>query len=197
MKSIFYILAILIPSISWCQNNSDTLEFFPLTIVGEISNIDVKHLQKADSLGKTDYFFTKNFKENDGLFLVKKEKGDWLVYDFGLNFGSNTLIKGFKSENNYFISIQIFRTPSGICESTYGIIILFDFINNEWTSFWNYNQIKCYNENGEVSSSECKVSFSIKGDFLEIKSSKKPDDKLYCFENGTYKYENRKFVKIE
>ena len=199
MKTIFYIFAILIPYIGWCQNNPDILEFNPLTFIGNISDNEIKSLVKADSLSKKDFFFTEQYKNDFGLFLVKKENENWSVYDFETkNYGSNTIIKGIKYKNNRFISIQVFRFPSGTCASTYGIIILFDLINNEWTDFYNYNQVECYNESAEVSSSsECEVNFSIKDDFLKMKSSKKPDDGLYCFESGTYKYEKGKFVKTE
>mgnify|MGYP007011823750 CR=1 FL=1 len=198
MKKIIYILTFLIPNIGLCQNNPDTLELNPLSFIENISDNEKKSLVKADSLGKKDFFFTEQYKDDLGLFLVIKENENWVVYDFGLNFGSNTMIKEFKSENNRFISIQVFRSPSGACSSSYGIIILFDLINNEWTNFYNYNRFECYNDNAEVSSSsKCEVNFSIKDDILKMKSSKKPNDGLYCFESGTYKYENGKFVKIE
>lgn len=191
MKKIFYILIILIPFIGFSQKNPDTLEFNPLTIVGKISSIDVKHLQKIDKLGKKDYFFTEQYNNNYGLYLVKKEKGNWIIYDFVIKYGSNTKTKGFKFENNRFLSIQVFIFPSGSCESTYGKIILFDFVNSEWTDFWNYNRFQCYDEKAE----ECKANFTIKDNFLKIKSSKKSNDGLYCFESGIYEYRNRKFVK--
>ena len=199
MKSILYIFAILIPSIGWCQNNPDTLEFYPLTFIEKVSGVnEIKSLIKADSLNKKDYFFTEQYKDDIGLFLINKENENWFVYDFGLSYGSNCMIKEFKLENNRFVSIQVFRFPSGACSSTYGIIVLFDLINNKWTDFWNFNRFECYNENAEVSSSsECKVDFSIKDNFLKMTSSKEPDDGLYCFENGTYKYDNGNFVKIE
>lgn len=199
MKKLIYIFTILIPYIGWCQNNPDTLEFNPLTFIENTSNDEIILLVKADSLGKKDFFFTKQYKNNSGLFLVKKEKENWSVYDFDTkNYGSNTIIKEIKYKNDRFISIQVFRFPSGTCTSTYGIIILFDLINNEWTEFWNYNRFECYNENAEVSSSsECEVKFHIKDNFLKLNSSKKTNDGLYCFEKGTYKYENRKFIKTE
>ena len=199
MKKLIYIFTILIPSIGWCQNNPDTLEFNPLTFIEKISDNEIKSLVRADSLSNKDFFFTEQYKNDFGLFLVKKENENWSVYDFETkNYGSNTIIKGIKYKNNRFVSIQVFRFPSGTCASTYGIIILLDLINNEWTEFYNYNQFECYNENAEVSSSsECEVKFSIKDNLLMMKSSKKSDDGLYCFESGIYKYENRKFVKTE
>lgn len=199
MKNLFYIFLILIPSIGWCQNNPDTLEFYPLTFIEKVSGVnEIKSLIKADSLNKKDYFFTEQYKDDIGLFLIKKENENWIVYDFGLSYGSNSIIKEFKFENNSFVSIQVFRFPSGACSSTYGIIVLFDLINNQWTDFWNYNRFECYDENADVSSfSECKVDFSLKGNLLKMKSSKKPDDGLYCFKSGAYKYEKGKFVKTE
>lgn len=63
MKSIFYIFAILIPSIGWCQNNPDTLEFYPLTFIEKVSGVnEIKSLIKADSLNKKDYFSLNNTK---------------------------------------------------------------------------------------------------------------------------------------
>lgn len=199
MKTIFYILAILIPYIGWYQNYPDTLEFYPITFIENTSYDEIISLVKADSLGKKDFFFTEHYKNNSGLFLVKKEKENWSVYDFETkSYGSNTVIKEIKCENDRFISIQVYRFPSGACASTYGIIILFDLINNQWTDFWNYNRFECYDENADVSSSsKCKVDFSLKGNLLKMKSSKKPDDGLYCFESGTYRYENGKFVKVK
>ncbi len=199
MKNLLHIIVILIPSICWSQNNPDKLDFKPLSCIEKVSNFnEIKSLVKADSLGRKDFFFTEQYKDGIGLFLIKKENENWFVYDFGLSYGSNSMVKEFKFENNRFVSIQVFRFPSGSCSSTYGIIVLFDLLNNQWTDFWNYNRFECYNENAEVSSSlECKVNFSVNGNFLKMKSSKKPDDGLYCFESGTYKYENGKFVKIE
>lgn len=193
MKNIFYILIILIPFFGFSQKNPDTLEFNPMTIVGEVSSIDVKHLQKVDNLGKKDYFFTEQYNNNYGLFLVRKENGKWIIYDFVINYGSNTKTKEFKFETNRFLSIQVFRFPSGSCESTYGKIILFDLVNNKWTDFWNYNRFQCKDEAAE----ECKANFTIKGKFLKIKSSKKSNDGLYCFESGIYEYRKRKFIKIK
>lgn len=65
MKSIFYIFAILIPfpSIGWCQNNPDKLEFYPLTFIEKFSGVnEIKSLIKADSLNKKDYFSLNNTK---------------------------------------------------------------------------------------------------------------------------------------
>lgn len=199
MKNLLFTIIVLTPFISLCRNNPDTLEFYPLSrIENSVDVNEIELLVRADSLGRKDYFFTEQYKGYSGLFLVKKEKGNWHVYNFGLNYGSNTTVKQFKFENNRFVSIQVFRTPSGTCASTYGIIILFDLVNNEWLDFQNYNRFECYNEYSEVSSSsECEVTFSIKEDILKLKSTKKADDGLFCFESGAYRYKNRKFVKVE
>jgi hypothetical protein len=62
-KTIYlFIFALLIPSIGLCQNGHDTLEFYPLTFVDNISDTEAKQLQKVDSLDKMDYFFIENFK---------------------------------------------------------------------------------------------------------------------------------------
>jgi len=199
MKTIFNIIGILFFSISLGQNNLHTLEFYPLTIKDEISDIEAKKLQKVDSLDKVEYFFTENYKEDYGLFLIKKENKNWIVYDYELYLhgGRNTVIKNIKEENNRFISIKILSSPTGICESNYERVILIDITQNSFTDFFTFSEIKCFDNNGQVSSSsKCKAKFSIKGNLLKIKTSKTNDLKD-CIESGTYKYENQKFVKIK
>lgn len=195
MKNIFSILALFIQSIVLCQDNS--IEFYPLTIVGKVSKTDLMTMKKIDSLNKKDYFFTENYKEDYGLFLVKKENENWVVYDFELylNSGHNSIIKSIKKENNRFVSIQVMSMPSGICESHYGKIILIDLIRNEFIDFFNSAESRCYGENGNVTSvSKCYAKFSLKDNFLKIKNSKKGTD---CMESGIYQYRKGKFVKIK
>lgn len=199
MKKLLYIFSIFVSSIGWCQNNPDTLEFNPLTFIEKISDNEIKSLVKADSLNKKDFFFTEQYKDGFGLFLVQKENENWIVYDYELylNSGRNTVLGNIKEENNRFVSIQTISSPSGICESHYEKQVLIDIIRNEFIDFCTFAQTKCYDENGQISSSsKCKVKFSIKGNFLKIRTSK-TNDLTDCILSGTYKYENRKFVKVK
>lgn len=199
MKKLFYIFTILIPYIGWCQNNPDTLEFRPLVFIEKISDNEIKSLIKADSLNKKDFFFTEQYKDGFGLFLVKKENKNWSVYDYELylNSGRNTVLGNIKEENNRFISIQTTSNPSGVCESHYEKEVLIDIKHNEFIDFFTFAQTKCYDENRKnLSQSKCKAKFSIKGDFLKIRTSA-TSDLTDCIQSGTYKYENRKFVKVK
>lgn len=48
MHYLLYLFAVIIPSIGWCQNNSNALEFYSLTFVEKTSNNAIKSLVKAD-----------------------------------------------------------------------------------------------------------------------------------------------------
>ena len=199
MKKWLCRLVLLIPSIGLCQNSPDTLEFYPLTFAGNISAMEATQLQKADRLGKTDYFFTEKFKEDYGLFLVKKENNNWVVYDYELylHAGRNTIIGNIKEEKNRFVSIQIISSPSGICESHYERMILMDVTKSTSIDFFTLSAVQCYDENGQVSSSsKCKARYSIKGNILNIRTTnyKELSD---CIKSGKYMYRKGKYVRIK
>ena len=195
MRFAFLLIAILLQTPAWCQNN--ILEFFPLNLIDSISEGDVNSFIKVDSLKNSNYFFTESYKENYGLFFFKMEREKWSVYDFELYLlcGRNTIIDMIKQENKQFVSVQSLSNPSGVCESNYGRILLIDVLKNEFSNFYNYAQNKCYEENGDVSISECKVKFFLKNNSLKILSTK---NRLSdCLESGTYKYNASKFVKMK
>lgn len=175
---------------SWCQDNA--LEFYPLKLVENVSETAVRKMQKLDSIAHKDFFFITNYKDNHGLFFVKKEKQNWVVYDFelSLNWGPNTTVKMINLESNRFVSVQLYRSPPGTCSTIYGILVLLDTTNSTSVSFFNYNQMDCK----EGKTKECKASFSIKDNFLNINSSKANEDGLDCIKSGKYHYTNGKFV---
>src|SRR5690554_1768921 len=197
MKKLLYIFIFFLPAFVWCQEKE--FVFYPLTVFEKVSNVnELKSIEKADKLNKKDFFFTENYKGYNGLFFIKKEKDDWVVYQFELSLGSNSYLKNIKVENNRFVSIQYYRSSSGVCENTYGIVFLLDVVRNEKISFFNLNKQRCYDYNGETvgaRESQCKATFSIKDNVLKITSTKKPDDGLYCTKSGTYHYESGKFVR--
>lgn len=197
MKKLFYILIFLLPAFVWCQE--EDFVFYPLSVFEEVPNVnELKSIEKADNLNKKDFFFTENYKGYNGLFLIKKENDKWIVYQFELSLGSNSSLNNIKLENNRFVSIQYYRSPSGWCSNLYGIIFLLDITRNEYIRFFNLNEQECYDNDGEnftVRKSECQATFSIKGNILQIKSTKKPDDGLHCTESGTYQYETGKFIR--
>jgi len=83
-----------------------------------------------------------------------------------------------------------------MCSSIYGEIILIDITQNEFISFFNFNEVECYDENAEVvSMSQCKAKFSIKDNSLTIISSKIPNDGLYCIGSGEFEFKKRKFIR--
>jgi hypothetical protein len=176
-----------------CQEK--TLEFYPLKAVDTIQTNCLTSLLKIDELKNTRYFFTETYMAVYDLFLVKKVAGNWVVYtfDLNLNFGTNTSIKNIKKENNQFISIRVMRTPSGTCTSIYEITILLDIAKIEFTDFFSYSKFDCFD--GNVT--DCKATFSMQENKLEIKSSKTKDDGLSCIESGDYNYENGKFIRIK
>lgn len=189
-KSLYIAVLLFLPAFVWCQDGD--FVFYPLSVFEEVSDInELKSIEKADNLNKKDFFFTENYKNNRGLFLIKKENDKWVVYQFDLEFGSNSYVKNIKVENNHFVSIQYNRSPSGGCSSLYGMMILLDITRNEFISFFNLNEFDCYD--GGVG--KCKANFSIKGNILQIKSTKKRDDGLECIESGTYQYETGKFIR--
>lgn len=193
MKIVLVLIIFLMNSTSWSQN--DILEFNPVKFVENVSADEVKKLVKVDHLSNKDLFFTKTYKENSGLFFVKKEKEKWLIYDFelSLNFGPNTHLTTVTKENNRFISIELSRSPSGTCSSLYRIIYLFDVYKNQYISFFNFNEFDCY----DGKSSVCKATFQLKDNYLVIKSSKTKEDGLSCIESGTYLLEKNKFIKVK
>src|SRR5690554_6949141 len=195
MKKLLYIFIFFLPAFVWCQEKE--FVFYPLTVFEKVSNVDeLKSIEKVDKLNKKDFFFTENYKGYNVLFFIKKEKDDWVIYQLELYLGANYSFKNIKEENNRFVSIQFSLFPSGMCSNIYGVVFLLDVIRNESIYFYNFNEQECYNEYAEaVSNSECKATFSIKGNILQVKSTKKPDDGLYCIESGTYYYESGKFIK--
>ncbi|PKP18079.1 MAG: hypothetical protein CVU07_02720 [Bacteroidetes bacterium HGW-Bacteroidetes-23] len=193
MKIVLVLIIFLINSPSWCQN--DVLEFSSIKFSENVSATDLKKLVKVDNLSNKDFFFIKTYKENDGLFFVKKENEKWFVYDFelSLNFGPNTHLNTITKESNRFLSIELSRSPSGTCSSLYRSICLFDVTKNQYISFFNFNEFDC----NDGKSQNCKATFQLKDNLLVIKSSKTKDDGLSCIESGTYRYENNKFVKTK
>lgn len=200
MKKLLYLIAIVIPSIGWCQINSDTLNFYPLTFIGKIHDVNaVKSLVKADNLDKRDFFFTSHYKGNSGLFLLKKEKENWFVYDYELyeSAGRNTIVTYIKEVSKRFVAIQISSSPSGVCETYYGKLILIDITNKESIDFLNFLESQCYDKDGKVSSlSSCTSKYTLTGDRLIIKTTNKKGSSD-CVRDGIYEYRNRKFVKIK
>lgn len=200
MKSITYLLFFLAAAIGWSQNNPDTLEFYPLTFYEKMAEANqVKLLGKADSLSRKDFFFTEQYNDEYGLFLVKKENKNWTVYDFELySFaGRNTIIGKIKMENDHFVSIQTISTPSGICETRYEKIILLDITQNAFADFFTVSEIQCYDENGAATTaSKCKAAFSIVGNVLKFETER-TGDLSDCMASGSYTYENKKFVKLD
>jgi|GEM_PF-5378515 len=200
MKKLFYLFVLIIPSIAWCQNNSSILEFYPLTFVERIANISaIKSLVKADHLGKEDFFFTTHYKDNSGLFLLKKEKGNWFVYDYELyeSAGRNTVVTNIKEANKRFVAIQVSSSPSGVCESHYGRLILIDVARKESTDFLYFSETQCYDKNGKASSlSTCRAKYTFIGDRLIIKTTNKKGA-TDCIGGGIYEYRDGKFVKMK
>lgn len=193
MKIVLVLILFLINSTSWGQD--DVLEFSSIKFLEKVSTDEVKKLIKVDKLSNKDFFFTKKYKENDGLFFVKKENEIWFIYDFelSLNFGPNTHLTTITKENNRFVNIEFSRSPSGTCSSLYLITVLFDILKNEFIFFFSFNEFDCNDGN----SKNCKATFQIKDNLLIIKSSKTKEDGLNCIESGTYRYENYKFVKMK
>ena len=198
MRFILSIAMMMVSYVGFCQNKN-ALDFYPLAFMEKISNVtEMRLAAKATSLPTKDFFFIEKYKNDFGLFLIRKENGTWSVYDFETKTnGSNMVVKEIKAETSRFVSIQLFRTPSGTCESTYGTIILLDLVTNEWTDFCNYNRFECAAAKASSTPSECEVKFHLKGNYLEMKSTKKRDDGLYCFESGKYKYADHKFIPIK
>ncbi len=193
MKFTLFLIAIFIQTSAWCQNN--ILEFSPLKLIDTISDADINTLIKADSLENSNYFFTENYKEDAGLFFFRKGKANWTIYDFELYLlcGRNTIVNDIKQENKQYVSVQTHSTPSGICESNYGRILLIDISRNEFSDFYNFAQNKCYEVNGQVSISECKVEFMLINNLLKITTTN--NGLSDCLETGTYQYSTSKFVK--
>jgi len=73
-KTFLYIaFTILFHSVGFSQNKQEILEFYSLILIERVTNNDeIKSLVKADSLGKKDFFFTENYKGNEGLIFIKK-----------------------------------------------------------------------------------------------------------------------------
>jgi hypothetical protein len=198
MKFFLCFVALLIQCLAWCQDNA--LGIYPMPIIGQFPEAEIVSLTKTDSLNQSDYFFTETFNEAHGLFLVKKEKEYWVVYDFELylNAGHNSTISGIRKINDRFVSIQVYSFPSGICESRYGKIILMDVIRNEYIEFFNFAETICFDENGKPNSrSTCQAKYSFKKNILKIKSTKKPGDTQDCIESGKFRYCNGQFVRMK
>ncbi len=190
---------IMLPTFGSAFNSSDTLEFLPLTLVDVLPNVDDLRQRKADEPSSSDYFFVREYENQNGLFLVREVEKAWQILDFEIHhFGSNTSIKEIRVEHGPFISVQLTRSPSGACATSYGIIVLLNLDHNEWTQFWNYNFVECYNDRAEVAStSACKTNFFLVDSVLELTRSNSVDSGLYCAESARYRFENRRFVKAE
>jgi hypothetical protein len=199
-RRILYIL--LFFSIQLFGQSDRIREFFPLIPIDTIYDIsEVNKFKKIDSLNIDNHFFSYKEKDyNSGLLLIKKSVNKWIVYDFEDNIfhSSNTKIGNFKKENERFISIQMFRFPSGICSNIYGVFVLLDIVNYKTLNFFNYNEVECINNAGEVSKNEkCEAKIEISNKLLKIKSTKKVDDGLYCIESSEYKIEDDKLIKTK
>ena len=102
-------------------------------------------------------------------------------------------MKNIKIASNRFVSVQLTRSPSGTCASSYGIIILLDVTRKAFIHFFNFNAMDC--NDGKATS--CKASFYIKNNHLEIRSSKRKHDGLFCIKSGKYTFKNDKIIKLK
>jgi hypothetical protein len=199
LKRIVFIL-LLVP-LQFFGQAERIIDFYPLQFTDSISGSDRNVLlSQVDSLKSDDYFFSDNYQGQEGLFWIKKAGNKWVVFDFelDLNFGPNTFVSGFKNENERFVSIQTYRSPSGQCLSKYGRIILLDIVNDKSISFFNYSQIACFDTMGEVtSSSECASTFQIRDGFIEIESTQEGDDRMWCMDNAEFKIEENAIVQTK
>jgi len=200
MKKIFYIL-LLFTSSQLIGQSKAVIEFYPLSPIDTISSLEnVEKLKRIDHLKNDNYFFAVGYRNKDGLFFLKKNRNKWIVFDFEFNliFGSNNSISKIQKESENFISIQIYRAPSGSCSNIYGFLSLLDIENCKIVNFSNYNSTECYDTNGKVSSKgECKADLEVKNDIIKINSTKKHDDGLYCAESAEYRIENNTLIKTK
>ena len=196
MRRAFYIF-LLFTGYMFGQEEGET-EFYPLLLIDSISDNEAQAIRltdRIDSLKGKNYFFTKKYKNEDGVFFIRQNGRKFSIYDF--EPGPNTFVAQIELEDKRFISIRTVRYPSGQCSGIYGEVIILDFIDANYWKFSNFNSYDCYDEQGDITShSECKATFSIKDDVIKIESTKKPDDDLFCIESAKYKIANRRLQKL-
>ncbi len=196
MAKIIYLF--LIVSVQLYAQIDRIMELYPLELIDRITENNCKDFgQEIDSLQNPNYFFLSNYQEEEGLYFVKKEGSEWLVFDFqlNLNYGPNTLIKNIKIENDRFIRIETLRFSSGTCPGQYGMMTLLDVKSCSTIKFCNYQQMECYDQDGDISSrTACTVEFLIDNEFIKIQNKSKEVD-LDCVESSEYRIEQDRFVK--
>jgi len=174
------------------------MELYPLELIDKLTAENREDLgEEMDTLQNQNYFFLSNYQQEEGLYFVKKQGSEWLVFDFQLdsNYGPNTMIRQIKSENEGFVSIASIRFNSGSCPGKYGLLTLLDVNTARYIRFCNYQEMACYDQNGDVSSnSVCSTEFIIENGFMEIRN-KSIDIDLDCFESSEYRIEKDRFIK--
>lgn len=200
MKRTIGIILFLLSLKVFSQTEKVT-EFYPLTPIDTINNYkELNKSERIDSLNSTDYFFTYKDREyKSGLLLTKKYNDKWIIYEFDSDLfnSSNTTIGNFRLEDEKYIIIQVFRSPSGACSNTYGFLTILNIKTCKTIAFCNYNYLECYDENAKVSSqSECNTTTKIENGILTLKSSENLDG-LNCTESAVYKIKNDSLIKIK
>lgn len=198
-------LILLLLSIKAFSQTERITEFYPLTPIDTINNFkELKKSERIDSLNSSDFFFTyKDHEYERGLLLNKKSNDKWIIYEFDSEFLSsfsspNMSVGDFRIEDEKYIFIEIFTSPSGGgCSSLYEYLIILNIETCKTMEFCNYHHQTCYDyDDKSVSQSECRTTTKLEKGILSLKSSENID-RLHCIESAEYKIKNDSLIKTK
>jgi len=201
-----YIILLWLFSLSFSTKaqQQNTYEFQPLTIIDTINQNIVDKIKLKDKVKNTQYFFAQTYDNKKGLFLFKKTKKNWIVYDYDVNFKSNYSITKHIYYSKRFVAIDIGAMRSGMGENWYNWLIIFDLIKSSYVILDTFSHNSGEYSNKKEFKHECgsKIQYMKNGNFKVVKKCnvEKEENKNYCnncLDSGIYIIENGNFKKIK
>lgn len=203
MKNYIVIIWLLFLNLYVKAQEQNTYEFQPLTIIDTINQNIVDKIKLKDKVKNTQYFFAQTYDNKKGLFLFKKTKENWIVFDYDVEFISNYSISKHLYYSKRFVAIDIGAMRSGMGENYYGWLIIFDLVKASYVilNTFSHNSGR-YSDKTEFKQ-ECssKIQYMKNGNLKVVKiCDVKKEDKNYCsncLDSGIYKIEKGNLKKVK
>lgn len=187
----FYFL--LLSYVTVAQAN-DALEFQSIRIYDTITTQkSINKIKEVDKIND-NLFFTTEYLENKGLFLIEKKEAYWIVYDYN-DFVSNYVVSKHHKLNNQYVSIEVKASRSGFGINLYSWYLIFDLKNKSYLTL-DKSSYKADEKN--IVLNKCESIIKFKKDIFTITRNCFPKNECgNCIESGIYRVKNGKFIKVK
>ncbi|MEI7509833.1 MAG: hypothetical protein WCJ62_10270 [Flavobacterium sp.] len=193
---------LLLLGLSYGYAQESNNEFEPLTKVDTITSKKVINaIPLKDVIKNSAFFFTQQYGNKKGLFLIEKKGAIWIVYDYDKYFISNYDISKHTYYSKRYVSINVSAMRSGNGENYYGWFVLFDLEQKTYLVIqtWSHNSDNDINQEKYINTRECSSKVTFKNGSLKIVRECSPNEEenycSNCIETGTFKIENNKLIK--